>query len=86
MEPIIKAVREAFSMQPETWTVCGKEMDFHTFTPDVVHKHNKSCIEKITQRQVGPHDYEYHAFNFDGDLIAIFQGKSVNVFYEEELK
>lgn len=87
-EPKIKAVREAFSMQPETWEVCRKEMDFHKYTPDEVHKHTKNCIEKINVKQVGPFEFVYEAINYNEQKIAQFETKSVNVFFftEEEEK
>lgn len=71
----IIAVKEAFSIMPETWKLCDTPLSFH--------EHSSKCIKEIKKIQTGPYSSIYAAFNFDGNKIIEFQEESVNIFYEE---
>lgn len=82
MKQKILKLTEAFSIQPESWSVCQKEMDYHKLTPDIPHKHSPQCIKEIFEVCQDDKNIVYMGFNFQNQRMFEIQSKSVNVFYE----
>ena len=78
----IKSVTEAFSMQPNTWTVSKSK------GIPLCCSINRDIVE-IKLERIGPdefYDYLYIAYDFGGNKLFQWQPKAVNVefYYPEE--
>jgi hypothetical protein len=74
MEQKIKSITEAFSMQPNTWTV-GNSYWIHEFN---------HVISDIKLERIGPdefYDNLYIAYDSDGNKLFEWQPKAVNITY-----
>ena len=71
----IRAIIEAFSIQPATREVCRYE-----------HEHTERCIKNIEIRQVGSYEFELCGFFFNDTEAFVYQGKSVNIEYFNEIQ
>ena len=72
----IKSITEAFSMQPNTWSV----FEGSSFRTDI----KPSDIAEIKLERTGPdefYDYLYRAYNSNGKKLFEWQPKAVNVAY-----
>ena len=79
MEPRIKSVTEAFSMQPETWYVFreNQRLPFGKTTE----------IYRIELERIGPdpfYDFMYRAYGVNGNKMHEWPYKSVSVSYFTE--
>ena len=82
----IKSVTEANSMQPNTWSICTKDMDYPPFEQSKPHKHGVYCIFRIEKVQIEQYEWIYVAYDFQDRKLFEWQAKSVNVefYYPEE--
>jgi len=83
MEPRIKSVTEAFSMQPRTWTVCkkGERLPFGQFD-EIAEIKNEVHWPIVNGQQNG---YTmYVAYDFNGNRVFEWQATSVNVAFFPE--
>lgn len=90
MEPIIKQISEAFSMQPHSCFTCKTATDETAFLEHKEHEHTESCIKEIKLESLiighecgDPVEKLYYVgYNYRGKKAFQYLATTVNVHYE----